>query len=119
MRGERDELRQTVERLRSERGMAREDHDQAVQECDEARQGVSSLRADLGATVAQRLEAESISAELGTELAEVWGILQAKSDEHDLMRAAIRVVFDDLGVARPKETGSLAAHAIDITAWVH
>ena len=29
-----------------------------------------------------------------------------------------QVVFDDLGVARPEETGSLAARAVDITAWV-
>ena len=36
---------------------------------------------------------------LGMELAEVRGTLQAKSDEHDLLRAAIGVVFDDLGVA--------------------
>ena len=49
--------------------------------------------------MAQRLEAKSISVGLGTKLAEVWGILQAESDEHDLLRAAVRVVFDDLGVA--------------------
>ena len=28
------------------------------------------------------------------------------------------MVFDDLGVARPEETSSLMAHAVDITAWV-
>ena len=50
---------------------------------------VSSLRADLGVVVTQRLEAESISAGLGKELAEVRGILQAKSDEHDLLHAAV------------------------------
>ena len=49
--------------------------------------------------MAQRLEAKSISAGLGMELAEVRGILQAESDEHDLLRAAVGVVFDDLGVA--------------------
>ena len=73
-----------------------------------------SLRADLGAMVTQRLEAERISVGLGTELAEVRGILQAESDEHDLLHAAVGVVFDDLGVARPEETGSPAAHAMDI-----
>ena len=62
------------------------------------------------------MEAKSISAELGTELAEVWGILQAESDEHYLLRAAVGVVFDDLGVARPEETGSLTARAVDIMA---
>ena len=75
---------------------------------------VNSLRADLGVTVTRRFEAESISAGLGMELAEVQGILQAESNEHDLLRAAVGVVFDDLGVARPEETISLAAHAIDI-----
>jgi len=94
--------------------MACEEHDQAIRECDEVHQGVSSLREDLGATMARRLEAESISARLGMELAEVWGILQAESDEHDLQRTTVRVVFDDLGVARPEETSSLAARAMDI-----
>ena len=51
--------------------MVHEEHDQAVRERDEAHQGVSSLRADLGAAVTRRLEAESISAGLGMELAEV------------------------------------------------
>ena len=66
----------------------------------------------------RRLEAESISAGLGMKLAEVWGTLQAKSEEHDLLRAAIGVVFDDLGVARPEETSSLVARVMDITARV-
>jgi len=119
LRRERDELHQTIERLYSECGTAHEEHDPAILECDKVRQGVNSLRADLGAVVAQRLEAKSISTGLGTELADVWGILQAEGDEHDLLRAAVGVVFDDLGVARPEETGSLTAHAVDITAWVH
>ena len=79
---------------------------------------VNSLRADLGVTVTRRLEAENISAELGTELAEVRGIPQAESDEHDLLCAAVGVVFDDLGVARPEETSSLPARVVDITARV-
>ena len=66
--------------------------------------------------MAQRLEAESISAGLGTELAKVRGTLQAESDEHNLLLAAVGVVFDDLGVARPKETSSLAARVAGITA---
>ena len=97
LRKERDELHQTAKRLSSERGMAREERDQAIREHDEARQGVSSLWVDPGAAMARRLEAESVSIGLGTELAEVRGILQAKSDEHDLLRAAVGVVFDDLG----------------------
>ena len=72
---ERDELRQTIVRLRLEHGTIHEERDQAIRERDKARQGVSSLWADLGAAVAQRLEAESVSAGLGTELAEVRGIL--------------------------------------------
>ena len=75
LRMERDELHQTAERLHSKRNTAREERDQAVREHDEARQGVSSLQVDLGAAVARRLEAESISARLGTKLAKVWGIL--------------------------------------------
>ena len=58
-----------------------------------------ALWADLGDIVARRLEAEEVSAGLGMELAEVRGILQAKSDQHDLLRAAIVVVCDDLQVA--------------------
>ena len=48
---ERDELRQTVERLCLEHGMVREELDRAIRECDKARQVVNSLRADLGAAV--------------------------------------------------------------------
>ena len=61
---------------------------------------VNSLRADLGAAVTRRLESKSIFAGLGTELAEVRGTLQTKSDEHELLRATVGVVFDDLGVAQ-------------------
>ena len=68
--------------------------------------------------MAQRLEAESISIGLGTDLAEVRGTLQAESDNHDLLHAAVGVVFDDLGVALPEETSSLAARAVDIMARV-
>ena len=53
------------------------------------------------------------------ELAKVWGILQAESDEHDLLHAAIGVVFDDLEVARPEGTSLLVASAaVDIMARV-
>ena len=47
------------------------------------------------------------------------GILQAESDEHNLLHVAVRVVFDDLEVARPEGTSSLAAFAaVDIMARV-
>ena len=43
-----------------------------------------------------------------------------ESNEHDLLCATVGVVFDDLEVARPEGTSSLAASAtIDITARVH
>ena len=80
LRRERDELRRTEERLRSERSTAHEDHDQAIRERDEAHWEVRALRADLGDAVARRLEAEEISVGLGTELGEVRGLLQVESD---------------------------------------
>ena len=99
--------------------MAREERDQVVRERDEAHQGVSSLWANLGTTVARRLEAKSVSTGLVTELAKTWGILQAESDEHDLLRAAIGVVFDDREVARLEGTSLLVASAaVDIMARV-
>ena len=99
LRRERDELLQTVERLRSERSTVREERDRAIREHDEAYQVVNSLRVNLGAMVAQRLDAESVSARLGKELAEVRGILQTESDKHDLLQAAVGVVIDSLRVA--------------------
>ena len=118
LRGERDELRQTEERLRSEHSTAREDRGRAIRERNEARQVVDSLRVDLGATVNQRLDAESVAARLDKELAEVRGILQTESDEHDLLQATVGVVIDALRVVQPMETSSLAARAVGITARV-
>ena len=86
LREERDELRRTEERLRSEPGTAREGRDRAIRERDEARGVVDSLRADLGATVYRRLDIESVTARLDKELTEVRGILQTESDEHDLLQ---------------------------------
>ena len=116
--GERDELRQTEERLRSEHDTAREERDRAVQERDEACQVVNSLWADLGTVVSRRLDTESISTGLVKELAEVRGILQTESNEHNLLQAAVRVVIDDLRVAQPEGTSSLVACATGITARV-
>ena len=48
LREERDKLRWTEERLHSEHSVARENHDRAIQERDEARGVADSLRADLG-----------------------------------------------------------------------
>ena len=118
LRREWDELRRTKERLRSERSTAREDRDWAVRERDEARWEARALRADLGHAVAQRLEAEEISAGLGTELAEVRGILQVKSDQHDLLCSAVVVVCDDLQVAQEEGTSSLMTCAAGIMARV-
>ena len=72
LHGERDELRWTKERLRSER-------DRDIRERGEARREAMALRADLGDAVARRLEAEEISAGLGTELAEVRGFFRSKA----------------------------------------
>ena len=98
--------------------MAHEESDQAIQEHDEARQEARALRADLGDAVARRLEAKEISAGLGTELAEVWGLLQVESDQHDLLCSAIMAAYDDLQVAQEEGTSSLTTRAAGITARV-
>ena len=118
LRGERDELRRTEERLRSERSTAREDRDQAIRERDEARREARALWADLGDAVARRLEAEEISAGLGTKLTEVRGLLQVESDQHNLLCSVVMVVYDDLQVEQEEGTSSLLTHAAGITAWV-
>ena len=82
------------------------------------RRVVDSLRANLGATVNRRLDAESVAARLDKELTEVRGILQTEGDEHDLLQVAVGVVIDALRVAQPVETSSLAARATGITTRV-
>ena len=77
-----------------------------------------SLRADLGVAVNRRLDAESVAARLEKELTEVRGILRIKSDEHDLLQAAIGVVIDALRVTQPVETSSLAVRATGMMARV-
>ena len=52
LRGERDELCRTKERLRSEHSTAREGCDQAIQERDEARREAGALWADIGDAMA-------------------------------------------------------------------
>jgi len=47
----------------------------------------------------RRLEAKNISVKLATKLTEVWRRLQAEGDEHNFLRAALGVVYDDLEVA--------------------
>ena len=118
LRREQDELRQNVERLCSKHGTVHEERDWAIRERGEARREAMALRADLIDAVARRLEAEEVSAGLGMELAEVRGILQAKSDQHDLLHAAVVVVCDDLQVAQEEGTSSLTTCAAGITAWV-
>jgi chromosome segregation ATPase len=113
LRKERDESRQTEERLRTERGMARAEHDVACQVLDAAQQRVGSLEAELEKKKAQKLDAENASAGLAAdlgrekakaltldkELAEVRKTLEAEASEHGMLRAAIRVICDDLEVA--------------------
>ena len=74
--------------------------------------------AELKSAMTQKLEAESVSAELAVDLAEVRRNLQAKSDELGILSAALGVVYDDLQVVRSKGTSSLAPYAIEITAQV-
>ena len=52
------------------------------------------------------------------ELTEARRGLQVESDEHDLLRAALGVVLDDLEVAWLEESSSLMARAVDIMAQV-
>ena len=98
--------------------MACEDRDRAIQECDEARREARALWADLGDVVAQRLEAEEISTELGMKLAKARGLLQVESDQHDLLCSTVLAVCDDLQVAQEEGTSSLMTRATSITARV-
>jgi len=68
--------------------------------------------------MAQKLEAKNISVRLAVDLTEVRRNLQAESDELGILSAALGVVYDDLEVVRLEGTSSLAARAVDITAWV-
>ena len=68
--------------------------------------------------MARRLEAEEISAGLGTELAEVRGLLQVESDQHNLRCSAIMVACDNLQVVQEEGTSSLTTRAAGITARV-
>ena len=120
-----DELIQTTERLRSERGAAREERDQAFRERDQAcqerddtQQRVGSLQADLESATTRRLEAESVSAGLTVDLAEVRRNLQAESDELGILSTVLGVVYGDLQVVRSEGTSLLMAHAIEIMAYV-
>ena len=70
LRRERDEQRQTLKRLRLELGTICGEHDQAVWECDEAQQRISSLQAELDTTKAQKLEAKGAAARHAMDLAE-------------------------------------------------
>ena len=114
--GERDELRQTRERLRLEHSTAHEEHNQAIQEHSKARWEAMVLQADLGDAVVRRLVAEEVSVGLATELAEVRGILRAKSDEHDLLRAAVVVVCNNQQVVQGEGIESLPIRTAGITA---
>ena len=52
------------------------------------------------------------------DLAEVRGLLQAESDELDILKVAFGVVYDDLQVVQAEGTSSLVARAVDITVRV-
>jgi hypothetical protein len=55
---------------------------------------------------------------LETELAKTKKNLQTENDEHNMLRAAIRVICDDLEVVQAEGTSSLVAHIVEIKAWV-
>ena len=119
LRKERDEIHQTMGRLHSEHGMAREERDQAIRERDKAQQRIGSLQAELGTATTRRLEAEGISAGLATDLAEVRRNLQVESNELGILSATLGVVCDDLKVVWSEGTNSFVARAIEITTQVH
>ena len=47
----------------------------------------------------------------------MWGQLQSGSDDHEAMRAVIRLVFDDLGVTPTMEMSSLVVWVTQIPDW--
>ena len=67
---------------------------------------------------AQKLEAEGTAAGLARDLTEARSVLQAESDELELLKVGLSVVCDDLRVVRAEGTSSLMAHAVDIIARV-
>ncbi|XP_066373630.1 uncharacterized protein [Miscanthus floridulus] len=73
---------------------------------------------NLGDAVSQRLSAENVFVKLEKKLAHVQRTLQAKSDEHDLLQAAIEVVLDALKVVELVETSPLVARVAGIMARV-
>ena len=66
----------------------------------------------------QKLEGESVSAGLAMDLAEARRNLQVESDKLSILSTALGVVYDDLEVVWSEGTSLLAAHALEITAWV-
>ena len=52
------------------------------------------------------------------DLDEARSLLQAESDELDVLKVALGVICDDLQVVQVEGTNSLMACAVDITAWV-
>ena len=67
----------------------------------------------------QKLEAESISAELAVDLAKVRRNLQAESDELSILSTTLGLVYNDLEVVWSKGTSSLVARAVEIRARVN
>ena len=52
------------------------------------------------------------------DLTEARSLLQAESDELDILKVALGIVCDDLQVVQVEGTSSLVAHATNITARV-
>ena len=59
-------------------------------------QKISSLQAELGNTMAQKLEAKSVSIELAMDLTEARRNLQVESNKLGILSTTLGVVYDDL-----------------------
>ena len=67
---------------------------------------------------AQKLEAEGAASGLASDLAEARSLLQAESDELDLLMVALGIVCDDLQVVQEEGTSSLVARAAGVMVQV-
>ena len=132
LKKERDELLQrnaaanekaseVLKELEMERDLRRKAESRATalqRKVDEDVEVVRSLRAELDDAVKGKLSAENAATKLEKEAAYTRRALQAESDEHDLLQAAVGVVLNALNVTEPVETSPLVARVGGITARV-
>ena len=72
----------------------------------------------MGYPRARRGAIEGATTGLATDVVEARSLLQAESDELDILKVALSIVYDDLQVVQAEGTSSLAAYVIDIMARV-